>query len=462
MPEKEPRRKLPPVDAVLREEALQDVLPRARALVVDCTRRVLASWRELLSQEGKVAPPIEEIAREVLAMVENRLQPSLKRVINATGVVLHTNLGRAPLSRAACEAVINAARYYCNLELELLTGKRGKRYDHVEQLLCELTGAEAALVVNNNAAAVLLALNTLAAGKETIVSRGQLVEIGGAFRVPEIMAQSGSRLVEVGTTNKTYLRDYRRAITGETALLLKVHPSNYRVLGFTQEVTTAELVALGREVGLPVMEDLGSGVLVDLAPWGLRGEPTVQEELAAGVDVLTFSGDKLLGGPQAGIILGRRKFISRMQENPLTRALRIDKLTLAGLEATLHAYRETEQALAEIPVLKMLTLPPEKLRSDAENLRIALSRELGDKAELEVIEGFSEAGGGSLPLAQLPTFLVAVRSKTIGAGELAARLRQAKPPVLARIQAERLLLDVRTLLPGEEEELCAALRAVLE
>ncbi len=328
-------------------------------------------------------------------------------------------------------------------------------------MLQELTGSEGALVVNNNAAAVLVSLAALAAGRGTIVSRGQLVEIGGSFRVPEVMAQSGTRLVEVGTTNKTYPRDYEAALGVETALLLKVHPSNYRIQGFSHEVNTAELVALGRRWQIPVMEDLGSGVLVDLSAYGIAGEPTVQDEIRQGVDILTFSGDKLLGGPQAGIILGRSDLVAQVARHPLTRALRVDKMTLAAMEATLRSYRNPERALREIPTLAALVAQPEELRRQAEQLRDLLMRVLGSETGVTCKQIISQAGGGSLPLTELPSWGVAIRLKHPTSNELAGRLRQGEPPVLVRVQDDALILDVRTLLPGEGEELARALAAAL-
>lgn len=389
-------------------------------------------------------------------------RPRLRKVINATGVILHTNLGRAVLSQAAREALDAVAGHYCNLELDLETGERGSRQDHVRDLLRELTGAEDALVVNNNAGAVLLALNTLARGKQVVVSRGQLVEIGGSFRLPEIMAASGAILVEVGTTNKTYLRDYEQAVGPETALLLRVHTSNFRIIGFAAEVGIAELAGLGRRLGIPVMEDLGSGLLVDLGGDFLRDEPVVVASLAAGADVVTFSGDKLLGGPQAGIILGREKYLEPMRKNPLARALRIDKLSLAALEATLRLYLDPDWAKSQIPTLHALFVSVEELRRRAERLRDLLVPALRDQAEAEVQTGFSEAGGGSLPGVALPTFLVLVRPRELSVEELAARLRRAEPPVIARRLEGALALDVRTMLEGEEALVVRAVASCLE
>ncbi|MGB4216407.1 MAG: L-seryl-tRNA(Sec) selenium transferase [Thermacetogeniaceae bacterium] len=429
-------------------------------LLTDAARDVLSSWRSAVLSKGLVPPDIGSLAIEVRELVKKRMRSNLRPVINATGVVLHTNLGRAPLSDAACQAVLKIARGYCNLEIDLDTGKRGERYSHVEELLCRLTGAEAALVVNNNAGAVLLALHSLAQGKEVIVSRGELVEIGGAFRVPEVMAQSGAILREVGTTNRTYPRDYERAISPETALILKVHPSNFRVVGFTREAKREELVAIGRKYQLPVMEDLGSGVLVDLQQFGLDREPTVQETIQAGVDLVTISGDKLLGGPQAGIVLGRGELLQIMKENPLLRALRVDKMTLAALEATLRAYLE-DSAEKTIPVLGMLSLKSEELYQRASELKELLCKALSKDCRIELRQGVSRAGGGALPVTDLPTTLVALSHPKINPSTIAERLRQGDPPVVVRLQDDELLIDPRTLFPGEVELLIKALERVL-
>ncbi len=461
MEQKDRLRQLPAVDQLLRHPLLQEMVQEDHNLVVQTARQVLTDWRQRIMAGETALPGGEELVREIGARYSQAARSSLRPVINATGIVLHTNLGRAVLSPAAVTAVQVAARRYTNLEFDLEKGQRGNRYEHVVGLLQELTGAEGVLVVNNNAAAVLLSLAALAAGRETIVSRGQLVEIGGSFRVPEVMAQSGTRLVEVGTTNKTHLRDYETALGVESALLLKVHPSNYRIQGFSHEVTTAELVALGRRWQIPVMEDLGSGVLVDLSADGIAGEPTVQDEIEQGVDILTFSGDKLLGGPQAGIILGRRELVARIARHPLARALRVDKMTLAALEATLKAYRNPQRAVREIPTLAALLAQPEELRRRAEQLRELLVRVLGSETGVTCKQVTSRAGGGSLPLTELPSWGVAIRLEQVASHELAGRLRQGEPPVLARVQDDALILDVRTLLPGEGEELARALAAAL-
>jgi L-seryl-tRNA(Ser) seleniumtransferase len=442
-------------------QELLKALPRE--VVVRAIRDTLSRLRQELRAGGREqAPEAHEVHEMVVQRAREISRPRLRKVINATGVILHTNLGRAVLSQAAREALDAVAGHYCNLELDLETGERGSRQDHVRDLLRELTGAEDALVVNNNAGAVLLALNTLARGKPVVVSRGQLVEIGGSFRLPEIMAASGAILVEVGTTNKTYLRDYEQAVGPETALLLRVHTSNFRIIGFAAEVGIAELAGLGRRLGIPVMEDLGSGLLVDLGGDFLRDEPVVVASLAAGADVVTFSGDKLLGGPQAGIILGREKYLEPMRKNPLARALRIDKLSLAALEATLRLYLDPDWAKSQIPTLHALFVSVEELRRRAERLRDLLVPALRDQAEAEVQTGFSEAGGGSLPGVALPTFLVLVRPRELSVEELAARLRRAEPPVIARRLEGALALDVRTMLEGEEALVVRAVATCLE
>lgn len=463
-------RQIPSINELLSRPAVQALLARwPRAAVVEALRDLTAELRASLQGAGEEKEAAEggEEALRVLEdaaalsteLVRRLTARNLKRVINATGVVLHTNLGRAPLPREALAALEEVGLYYSNLEYDLEAGGRGSRHAHVEKLLCRLTGAEAALVVNNNAAAVLLCLDTLAVGREVIVSRGELVEIGGSFRIPEVMARTGARLVEVGTTNKTHPRDYEEAITSETALLLKVHPSNFRVVGFTREVAREELVEVGRRHGLPVMEDLGSGVLVDLAPLGLPPEPTVQKSVAAGLDLVTFSGDKLLGGPQAGIIVGRADLIGRLAKNPLARALRIDKLTLAALEATLRLYLTPELALQRIPTLALLAEPEEGVRARAEELaRLLRAAGAEEWAEIEIVADPSEAGGGALPTASLAGWAVALSPRGERVEEVERRLRTGSPPVVARIQQDRLFLHLRTV---RAEELAPLQEAVL-
>jgi L-seryl-tRNA(Ser) seleniumtransferase len=451
---------LPAVDEVLHLPQIQAQLKtHSREFVLESIRRVLARKRQRLLS-GR---PVEDtdVSRErILAAIEDELADagrlSLRPVINATGVVLHTNLGRAPLSSKALEHIVRVARGYVNLEFDLQAGERGSRYEHVEQVLCRLSGAESALVVNNNAGAVFLGLNGLAEGKEVIVSRGELVEIGGSFRIPDIMRKSGAQLVEVGTTNRTHRGDYEAAISDNTALLLKVHLSNFRMLGFTAEVSLKDLVSLGHARGLPVMVDLGSGCLVDLAAMGMEKEPTVREAVETGADVVTFSGDKLLGGPQAGVIVGRKTQVDRLKKNPLHRALRIDKLTLAGLEATLREYFEGDKAVETLPVLRMLSRKPEEIRSRVERLQSRLAEALSHRARVSIRPENSQVGGGALPLQALPTFVVAVCPLALSAAAYEERLRKGMPSVVARIKEDEVLFDARTVAEEEEEDLLRA------
>lgn len=459
-------RQLPQVDELLRHPTLLPaVSPRLRALAAAAVRRALAAKRHWLAAcPAADLPPdldLESLLQELLPKIQAAGATSLRRVINATGVVIHTNLGRSPLAAAALAQIQEVAAHYSTLEYDLAKGERGSRHDHLEELLKEVTGAEAALVLNNNAAAVLLALTCLAKGKEVILSRGQMVEIGGSFRLPEIMAVSGALLKEVGTTNKTHLKDYEQAISLETAMLLKVHPSNYRITGFTSEVALPELVALGRRYGLLVVEDLGSGCLIDLSRYGIEREPTVQETLKAGADLVLISGDKLLGGPQAGLALGERSVISRLRAHPLTRALRPDKLTLSGLEATLRLYLDEPQAIAEIPTVRMLSRPVAELDRQARGLARSLRRLLGGRVQIRVVSSIGRVGGGALPQVSLPSRALTLAVPPLSPQQLEARLRQAQPPVIARIEQDTLLLDLRTLLPDDLPALKAALQGVL-
>ncbi len=443
---KETLRHLPSVDRLLGEEAVQALVAAyGHRQTVEALRRVLDRVRDEV-RAGADVPDAAEIATRTGALLQERLTPTLRPVINATGVIVHTNLGRAPLSQAARAAMDAAARGYSTLEYDLEAGQRGERSVHAERLLCELTGAESALVVNNNAGAVLLTLSGMAQGRGVVISRGQLVEIGGGFRVPEVMAESRARLIEVGTTNRTHLRDYERALAADpdVALILRAHHSNFRIVGFTAEPTLAELVALGHEHGVPVLDDLGSGALLDTAQFGLMHEPTVQESVAAGVAAVCFSGDKLLGGPQAGIIVGKAQYVEPLKRHPLARALRADKLCLAALQATLLHYLKGE-ATQEVPVWRMIAMPLEEIERRARRWRRALAQ-AGIRAE--IVDGRSTVGGGSLPGETLPTQLVALIVDNPDA--LAAALRAADPPVIARIEADRLVLDPRTV-PAEEE-----------
>jgi L-seryl-tRNA(Ser) seleniumtransferase len=453
-------RRLPAIDRLLGTPPLVQLaafhphvqLREAAQRAVEEARRQLFDEQEPLPDLTPAA--VSARAASILAQMET---PSLRRVLNLSGTVLHTNLGRAPLAVSALQSVVDVSRGYSTLEYDLATGKRGERHAHVEELLCRLTGAEAALAVNNNAGAVLLALAALAGGKSALVSRGELIEIGGSFRIPEVMAAGGVKLVEVGATNKTHLKDFAQAIGPDTALILKVHTSNYRILGFTAAVTGEELAALGKERGVPVLEDLGSGLLLDLAPLGLPREPTVRESLATGIDVVTFSGDKLLGGPQAGLIAGKREIVARLKKHPLARALRLDKMTLAALEATLRLYLDPQRAMQEVPTLRLLAASTDELQRRCTELLPQLQAAAGDRATLDIIAATATVGGGAMPLAELPGFVVVVTPHRLSLQQLSDGLRRCHPPVIGRIQDERLLLDPRTLLPGEEELLVAAL-----
>ena len=445
-------RSLPSVDRLLGHPRLERLLATfAREPVTDLVRRELDRTRAAIARGG-LAPSVDALAEAVATAAAALWRPSPRPVINATGVVIHTNLGRAPLSDDAQAAVARAAEGYSDLEYDVEEGARGTRHSRVERLLTALTGAEAALVVNNNASALLLALASVAHGHEVIVSRGEAVEVGGGFRIPDVMRQSGATLVEVGTTNRTYARDYSDAVSPQTAALLKVHSSNFRISGFTHAATLEELVALGRDRVLPVVHDLGSGCLLDTADFGLTHEPMPQESIAAGADLALFSGDKLLGGPQAGIIAGKRATVERLARHPLARALRMDKLSLAALSATLLHYLRGE-ATQKVPVWRMLAAGEAQVRATAE----AWAAAIGPAAS--VVEGRSTVGGGSLPDETLPTWLVALSPGPSGADGLARRLRHAPVPVVARVADERVLLDPRTVLPDEEKDLLRAVCA---
>jgi L-seryl-tRNA(Ser) seleniumtransferase len=437
----DPRRQLPAVDALLAEPGVVMLLTQhPRALVLKAVREAVDRARV-----SGGAAPAEGWNAAIRAAVDRLAVPSLVPVINATGVVLHTNLGRAPLAPAAIATLTRVAAGYSALEYDLGRGTRGSRHGHCRDLLVELTGAADALVVNNAAGAVLLALSALVRGGEAIVSRGELVEIGGSFRIPDIMARSGARLVEVGTTNRTHPQDYERALTPDSKLLLKVHRSNFQVTGFTTDVAVVELAELAHARGIACLYDLGSGLMMNLSRWGLSGEPTVVEGIAAGADLVAFSGDKLLGGPQAGILVGTQAAIAACRADPLARTVRADKLTLAGLEATLALYRDPEKARREIPVLRMLTEDLESIKRRAEALKKGVEG-------AEVIEGESEVGGGSFPGAKLKTWLVSLPDEN-----LAAKLRANDPPIIARVADGRTLLDPRTIFPEQIETVRAAL-----
>ncbi|HET7499316.1 MAG TPA: L-seryl-tRNA(Sec) selenium transferase [Candidatus Eisenbacteria bacterium] len=457
-------RALPSVESLLSLPPLQALAGKApHALLVGAVREAIGRARDQIRRGAAPAPPsAHALAAEAAAAAEARLRPSLRSVLNATGVVLHTNLGRAPLAEEAALAAAEAARRYTNLELDLDSGSRGSRMAHLEPLLREILGAPAALVVNNNAAAMLLALNTLARDREAVVSRGQLVEIGGSFRIPEILERAGARLREVGTTNKTRLADYERAIGPATGAILRVHPSNFAIVGFSQEVTREDLVRLARKKKVPLLEDVGSGALVDFRPYGLPEEPRLAEALAQGVPLACASGDKLLGGPQAGILAGTKALIAACRANPMTRALRVDKMTLAALETTLRIYRDPDRREAAIPVLRMLGESAASVRARARRVLRALGAERARRTGAEVIPCSGEVGGGAMPLARVPSFALALRAPRGRAETLARALRLGPDPVLARIEAGRVLLDMRTVPGPDVPRLVAVVARVLD
>ncbi len=460
-------RALPSVDACL--NAMDGVLleldaPHARSrelinrFLDHCRDEIKSGTLSDLSEldADRLMPRLEAFLRE-------GLRPVLRRVLNATGVVIHTNLGRSVMAQQAIDAAVMAAGGYCNLEYDLEKGTRGSRHSLVDKLICSLTGAEAALVVNNNAAAVLLVLDTLCKGGEVVVSRGQLVEIGGSFRIPDVMARSGATLCEVGTTNRTHLADYAEAIKENTHALMRIHTSNYRVIGFHADVPLEDMARLAHEHDLPLLEDLGSGSLLDFSPWGLPGEPTARQVVEAGADVVTFSGDKVLGGPQAGIIAGKARFIDAMRRNQLLRALRCDKMTLAALEATLRLYLDPRKALASVPTPHRMTMSPADLKRRAEKLRRALRRVLPEgRAELSLLAGASRVGGGSFPECDLPTTLVRILPLACPVEELRAHLLHTDPPLVARVENDALLLDPRTLEDHEFPALVRVLNKALD
>ncbi len=455
-PKKDRRRALPSVDRLLAHRSLGEaVAGHGRELTVEAARAALADARTRI-QTGAGTPTLADLAADVTRRLAELSRGTLYPVINATGVIVHTNLGRAPLSTAARAAIDDVARGYSNLEYDLEAGERGSRYLHAEKLLCRLTGAEAALAVNNNAGAVFLALTALAQGRDVVISRGQLVEIGGGFRIPDVMRQSGARLVEVGTTNRTHLADFEAALDTGTALLLRVHSSNFKQIGFVSEVSLPEMVELGHRYGIPVLDDLGSGSLLDTARFGLASEPMVQASVAAGADLVTFSGDKLLGGPQAGLIVGREALVARLRHHPLARALRVDKSTLAALQATLLHYLRGE-AEREVPVWRMIAMPLQVLDDRAD----AWAAELrGRGMPATVIPTTSTVGGGSLPGEVLPTRALAIAHPAPHA--LASALRRGAPPIVGRIAEDRLILDPRTVPPEMDEALVRAVVAATE
>jgi len=460
-------RKLPSVDALLKTDQARNLIEAySREAVVDAARSVLQELRSEISAEKVKADSEETISADYISKkIENRLGdkffPSLRPAVNATGVILHTGLGRALLSSEARKAIQEAIRGYCTLATDIETGRRGNRDVHIEGLLCELTGAEVATIVNNNAAATVLILNTLARGREVIVSRGQLVEIGGSFRMPEVMESSGAIMREVGTTNKTHLRDYAAAVNENTGAILRVHHSNYRIVGFAEEPSIEELSKLAQEHHLPLIDDLGSGALVDLREYGLEAEPVVKDSIKAGVDVACFSGDKLIGGPQSGIIVGKTSVVEKIRKNPLKRALRVGKLTLAGMEATLKLFLNHEKLKEDHPVYRMFSLKTEELEKRGKKVIKRLQAELAAKAEVSLEEGGSQVGSGSGPVETIPTKLVQVKPASVSAESLVKRLRYNNPPVFARVHKDAVLLDLRTIQEDEDERIVDALLRAL-
>ncbi len=453
-------RRLPKVDSLV---AMIDAdVPRS--VKTEACRQAIAEARAHVLEGDSRAGDHDQVFASAMQLLKRIEQPSLRPVINATGVIVHTNLGRSLLPERIMPALAEVACGYSNLEYNLDAGRRGSRYSHVEEILCNLTGAESALVVNNNAAAVLICLDTLAKGREVVVSRGELVEIGGSFRIPDVMARSGAVLREVGATNRTHLRDYRAAINENTALLMKVHQSNFSVVGFTSAVSMDRLAALAAEHGLYVLEDLGSGTLVDFSRYGLQHEPTVQESLTAGADLVSFSGDKLLGGPQAGIIVGKQEIVERIKKNPMNRAMRIDKLTLVALEQILRIYRDPAAAVREIPTLCMMTAPVEDQKRRARRLAARLRRQCPDSVKFTLCDTVSKAGGGALPLQQIASSGVAVTSETgsFSAARLEERLRKGEPSVIVRVEHDRVVMDVRTVRDREFPVMAQAMAQALD
>lgn len=457
---------IPKIDELLEKEEVKELMERIpRKTVVDGIREEIESLRQGI-KKGLSEEEILNVINNLTSFIEDRVHKKdsykLRRCINATGVVLHTNLGRSLINREVMENVLDLASHYSNLEFDLEKGERGSRYSHLEEIIKTVVGGEAAMVVNNNAAAVMLVLSTMAKDKEVIVSRGELIEIGGSFRIPDVMSQSGAHLVEVGTTNKTHLWDYENAITENTAALLKVHTSNYRVVGFTSAVDSEELSHLKKKYNIPIIEDLGSGVLVDLSKYSLEYENTVQDSLSRGVDVVTFSGDKLLGGPQAGIIVGKKRFIDACKRNPLTRAFRVDKFTIAALEGTLKYYLDENKAIDHIPTLRMLTMPITTLNNKAQRLKGLIYDSIDSKyLEAVVEDDFSEVGGGSLPTERIPTKCVILDINNITVNAFEEKLRKYRIPVITRIYKERVYLDLRTIEDDELEIVVDAIKFAL-
>ena len=458
-------RSIPKVDVLLENQDIVTLIENHhRDVVVDVIREEIDKLRNFIKENDDVnliEEKINNLIENIKISTEKVYSYNIKKVINGTGTILHTNLGRAIISKKHADYLSEVVTSYSNLEYNLEEGKRGERYSHFEKLICKITGAEAAMAVNNNAAAVMLVLSSMAAEKEVIVSRGELVEVGGKFRIPDVMKSSNAHLVEIGTTNKTHLEDYEDAISENTGAFLKVHTSNFKILGFTESVSIEELCKLGREKDIPVIEDIGSGVLIDLSKYGLEYEPTVQDSIKAGVDVVSFSGDKLLGGPQAGIIVGKKKYIDKMKKNPLTRAFRIDKFTATILEMIFHEYLNEEDAIKNIPVLSLITKDLKEIEKNANDLFNKIEK-LKDVADINVEDTLSQIGGGSLPAERIKSKSVTIMPKNISTQSLEAKLRAGKNPVVGRISEEKLILDMRTVLEDEIDILAQKLIDILK
>ena len=458
-------RSIPKVDVLLENSDIVTLIENHhRDVVVDVIREEIDKLRNFIKENDDVnliETKINNLIENIKISTEKVYSYNIKKVINGTGTILHTNLGRAIISKKHADYLSEVVTSYSNLEYDLEEGKRGERYSHFEKLICKITGAEAAMAVNNNAAAVMLVLSSMAAEREVIVSRGELVEVGGKFRIPDVMKSSNAHLVEIGTTNKTHLEDYEDAISENTGAFLKVHTSNFKILGFTESVSIEELCKLGREKDIPVIEDIGSGVLIDLSKYGLEYEPTVQDSIKAGVDVVSFSGDKLLGGPQAGIIVGKKKYIDKMKKNPLTRAFRIDKFTATILEMIFHEYLNEEDAIKNIPVLSLITKDLKEIEKNTNDLFNKIEK-LKDVADINVEDTLSQIGGGSLPAERIKSKSVTIMPKNISTQSLEAKLRAGKNPVVGRISEEKLILDMRTVLEDEIDILAQKLIDILK
>ncbi len=457
---KELLRKLPKIDELLKLQSVNKLIEEnSRTIVLESLREAIEFYRNGILKGNVDSLNTEQVLDFAVHTLESKNKMHLERVINATGTVIHTNLGRSLLGRKAIENVITVAGSYNNLEYDIESGKRGSRYSHIEEIIKKVTGAEAAMVVNNNAAAIMLVLDTLAKEKEVIVSRGELVEIGGSFRIPEVMKFSGAKLVEIGTTNRTHLYDYENNIRENTGVLLKVHTSNFKVLGFTEGVSLEQLVELGEKHEIPVVEDIGSGVLIDFGKYGFTYEPTVQDSIKKGIDVVTFSGDKMLGGPQAGIIVGKKKYIDRMKKNQLTRALRVDKMTLAALEGTLKYYIDEKEAIDNIPSLNMILMPKEEVKKKC----MLLKRKLQSKTQdfkFYIDKGESMVGGGSMPTEKIETYVVKVTSEKFSPEDMERKLRLGETPLIARVYNDELVLDGRTLFKEDFDEIVQCFKAI--